>query len=89
LSPDERSRWNNLFHNRYEELEKRVLKGRESGEYGFIGEYASTSEAEFFAVLSERFFQCPNSLKKHFPDIYKKMQRFYRIDTADIFSALG
>lgn len=89
LDSDERKHWNNIFRRRYEELLDIVSKGREWGEYRFIGEYASTNEAEFFAVLSERFFQCPVSLEKHFPDLYKELKKFYRIDTAALFSALG
>ncbi len=89
LSGKERSRWSEIFFSRYEELLERAVKGRDWGDYRFIGEYASESEAEFFAVLSERFFQCPISLKKHFPDLYGELKNFYRLDTAEIFSSLG
>ncbi len=89
LEGRERSRWSDIFSRHFDELLEKAAKGRDWGEYRFIGEYASESEAEFFAVLSERFFQCPVSLKKHFPDLYNELRSFYRIDTADIFSALG
>ncbi len=85
----DRSRWSKIFSRHYKELLERSVKGAEWGNYHIIGEYASTGEAEFFAVLSERFFQCPVSLKKHFPDLYKELKSFYRIDTAVIFSDLG
>ncbi len=84
-----RTAWNHLMERHYEELLERSAHGREWGEYRFIGEYAAQSEAEFFAVLSERFFQCPHALKHHFPDLYNALERFYRIDTQRLFGTLG
>jgi Mlc titration factor MtfA (ptsG expression regulator) len=45
-----------------------------------IGGYAATNEAEFFAVITERFYEAPHAFKRHFPDLYKELQSFYRID---------
>ncbi|MCF6201126.1 MAG: zinc-dependent peptidase [Hydrogenimonas sp.] len=58
-------------------------------EYELFGFYAAVSEAEFFAVASERFFQRPSSLKKDFPEIYRELMEFYRLDTASIFSDIN
>jgi hypothetical protein len=46
-----------------------------------LGAYAATNEAEFFAVVTERFFESPQSLKKHFPELYNELKEFYKIDT--------
>lgn len=51
-----------------------------------LGDYALTNEAEFFAVCSERFFETPKALKKHFPEVYEEFKRFYRLDTEELFS---
>jgi MtfA peptidase len=45
-----------------------------------IDPYASESPAEFFAVLSEAFFDTPEVLNAEYPDIYQQLQRFYRQD---------
>jgi len=89
MEPDHRNRWNRVLSRHFEELRKRSLHNREWGEYSLFGAYAAVNEAEFFAVASERFFQRPNSLKKHFLDIYKEFEEFYGLDTAKLFWKLG
>ena len=43
-----------------------------------INPYAATSEAEFFAVLSEYFFTAPGVLKAAFPRAYRQLKLFYQ-----------
>ena len=45
-----------------------------------IDPYASESPAEFFAVLSEYFFELPDVLVAEFPAVYAQMRQFYRQD---------
>ena len=40
--------------------------------------YGATSPAEFFAVFSEVFFERPDVLRKHYPDIYEQLELYYR-----------
>lgn len=40
--------------------------------------YAATSPAEFFSVLSEVFFERPERIKKHFPEVYTLLELYYR-----------
>jgi Mlc titration factor MtfA (ptsG expression regulator) len=42
--------------------------------------YALTSEAEFFAVMSEAFFTRTGVLARHLPDLHAALARFYRQD---------
>lgn len=42
--------------------------------------YAATSPAEFFAVLSEVFFERPTILQQHYTAIYDQLRRYYRQD---------
>ena len=42
-----------------------------------INPYAATSEAEFFAVISEYFFQKPGQLKEQHPELWKMLERIY------------
>ncbi len=83
VPPLERSKyheWTNVLYHEFEKLNSVALKNREWGDYKFIGEYAATNEAEFFAVLTERFFESPKSLKEKFPDLYNALKDFYRTD---------
>ena len=42
--------------------------------------YAASSPAEFFAVLSEVFFERPDVVKHRYPDIYGQFCQYYRQD---------
>jgi Mlc titration factor MtfA (ptsG expression regulator) len=42
-----------------------------------INPYALTNEAEFLAVASEYFFQKPEELKHHHPEIYEQLSRIF------------
>ncbi|EIL92007.1 hypothetical protein UU7_11999 [Rhodanobacter spathiphylli B39] len=43
-----------------------------------IDPYGLESHAEFFAVLSEQFFEAPAALREHLPDVYRQLEQFYR-----------
>lgn len=45
-----------------------------------IDPYAFTNEVEFFAVLSEYFFEAPNALARKHPEIYASLQSLFRQD---------
>jgi hypothetical protein len=42
-----------------------------------INPYATTNEAEFFAVVSEYFFENPERLKDRHPDLYANLSRIF------------
>lgn len=42
-----------------------------------IDEYALTNEAEFFAVVSEYFFEKPNELQRHHPELFELLERIF------------
>ncbi|MDF1840533.1 MAG: zinc-dependent peptidase [Rubripirellula sp.] len=63
-----------------EEL-KSTSKGR-----SHINDYAYTNEAEYFAVLTEYFFEAPDVLQRKNPELYKLMQSMYRQDTRGFLS---
>jgi Mlc titration factor MtfA (ptsG expression regulator) len=46
-----------------------------------IDDYAYTNEAEYFAVLSEYFFEAPDVLEKKNPNIYRMLESMYRQNT--------
>jgi Mlc titration factor MtfA (ptsG expression regulator) len=47
-----------------------------------IDEYGATSPAEFFAVVTETFFEQPEPLKRRHPRLYEQLVLFYRQDPA-------
>jgi len=87
IPPIEKSKyneWTNILFEDYKKLNKIVLKDRDWGKYKLLGSYASTNEAEFFAVITERFFETPHSLKKHFPELYNELKDFYNIESVNL-----
>jgi Mlc titration factor MtfA (ptsG expression regulator) len=42
-----------------------------------IDSYAATNDAEFFAVISEYFFQKPEQLKSHHPELWEMLNTMY------------
>ena len=44
--------------------------------------YASENPAEFFAVISEAFFDMPHAVAQAFPAVYEQLALFYRQDPA-------
>jgi Mlc titration factor MtfA (ptsG expression regulator) len=54
----------------------------DAGEHTPIDPYACESPGEFFAVLSEVFFEIPDLLQAEYPAVYDQLRRFYRQDPA-------
>jgi len=52
-----------------------------------IDRYGATSPAEFFAVVTETFFEKPRQLRSKYPDLYLQLQQFYRQDPAASLAA--
>ena len=52
-----------------------IYKGRSD-----INPYGATSPTEFFAVISEYFFERPQLLKSKHPDLYKMLEKMFRTD---------
>jgi MtfA peptidase len=73
-----RETWAAVFTAAYEDFCERIDAGEELP----IDEYASESPAEFFAVLSEVFFEHPALLIERYPDAYRELTLFYRQDPA-------
>lgn len=72
--------WATAFGPAYEDFGRRVDRAEQAGEELDIDPYASESPAEFFAVLSEYFFELPDLLSAEYPAVYAQMRRFYRQD---------
>jgi Mlc titration factor MtfA (ptsG expression regulator) len=73
-----REAWSKAFTAAYEDLCRRV----DAGEDTEIDPYATESPAEFFAVISESFFEIPDLLQTVYPEVYGQLSQFYRQDPA-------
>ena len=66
--------WAHDFSTAYKDLCARV----DAGEDTAIDPYAVYDPAEFFAVLTETFFETPDVLHAEYPAVYRQLQQFYR-----------
>jgi len=66
--------WSNVFADAYEDFRVRV---RDAGTLS-IDAYGARSPGEFFAVLSEVFFEDPTVLVSQYPKVYRQLESFYR-----------
>jgi Mlc titration factor MtfA (ptsG expression regulator) len=73
-----REAWTEAFTGAYQDLRRRV----EGGQHTAIDPYAAESPAEFFAVLSEVFFEAPELVQEVYPQVYDQLSLFYRQDPA-------
>lgn len=71
--------WVQTCSQEYLRLKHDAQKGRMS----FLDAYGATSEAEFFAVATEQFFDQPRKMIQHAPDLYRVLKEYYRQDPAD------
>jgi MtfA peptidase len=68
--------WEQVFFAAYEHFCQRV----DAGEATLVDPYASEHPAEFFAVLSESFFEQPQIVAREYPELYALMTDYYRQD---------
>jgi Mlc titration factor MtfA (ptsG expression regulator) len=68
--------WAAAFEAAYVDFCRRVDRGEETA----IDPYASESPAEFFAVLTEAFFEMPDVLADDYPAVYGQLKRFFKQD---------
>ncbi len=61
---------------------------RKTDQRGHVDGYAYTNEAEYFAVLSEYFFEAPDTLARKDPETYRMMQAMYRQDTKSLLQGM-
>jgi MtfA peptidase len=54
----------------------------ERGKDTWLDPYAAEHPSEFFAVISEAFFQEPKETQRRYPDFYEQLKLFYRQDPA-------
>jgi len=66
--------WAQAFSAAYEDFCQRSDAGEEIA----IDPYAAESPGEFFAVLSEAFFEMPETVRDEYPLVYDQLVQFYR-----------
>ncbi len=76
--PAQRRRWHEVMTAEYQQL----IQDAEQGRATLLDTYGASSEAEFFAVATECFFDCPVELRAEHPPLYDLLREYYRQDPA-------
>ena len=77
-----RKTWEATLLEAYEDFCALVEEAAERAEDTLLDPYAAESPGEFFAVMSETFFETPDILSEEYPALYAQMSLFYRQDPA-------
>jgi Mlc titration factor MtfA (ptsG expression regulator) len=71
--------WARVLGRGYRNLREKVSRN----EQDIMDEYGATNEAEFFAVVTETFFEKPLQLQKIHPALYDQLRDYYQLDPAE------
>ena len=75
-----REAWVAAFEPAYADFCRRVDVAEVRGEETLLDPYGAEHPAEFFAVMSETFFEAPDLLRHEYPAVYAQLQLFYHQD---------
>jgi len=79
---DRYARWSRVMLAEFAQLQQSAGTQQPS----LFSYYGATSPAEFFAVVSEVFFEQPREMAALHPALYAELREFYRVDPVDFFS---
>lgn len=68
--------WSQVFNKAFERFQCRLKKGKRP----VIDPYGATNPAEFFAVVTETFYEKPEKLSQHYPELYEQLSSYYQVD---------
>jgi hypothetical protein len=71
-----RGAWSGAFAEAYEGFCDALERGKDT----WLDPYAAEHPSEFFAVISEAFFQQPAETRRRYPAVYDQLKLFYRQD---------
>ena len=71
--------WATVLTKEFEEFLTRVSKRSNK----VIDSYGAVSAVEFFAVITESFFEKPWQMKRELPELYQQLSRYYGVDAAE------
>lgn len=69
-------RWQRVMSAAYAQLQDE----RDAGREGVIDNYGATDPAEFFAVVTEAFYEQPHALAESHADVFAELRDFYCVD---------
>jgi hypothetical protein len=75
IDPDH---WSRVMTAAYNDLTAAVEKNRRTR----LNRYGATNPAEFFSVATETFFEQPQKLQRHYPELFELLRCYYQVNPA-------
>ncbi|MEZ5534237.1 MAG: zinc-dependent peptidase [Thiolinea sp.] len=72
-------RWAKVLTEEFERLQRAAYRGDQT----LLDHYGATEPAEFFAVVTETFFEMPEQMREKHPALFEQLQNYYRVNPAD------
>lgn len=72
-------RWATVFTDEFKRLQQAAYRGDAT----LIDHYGATEPAEFFAVVTETFFEKPAQMASQHPSLFQELQKYYKVDPRD------
>lgn len=73
-------RWSRVMSQAFNDLQASQQHAQVGDVPPLFDPYGATDPAEFFAVVSETFFEQPAEVARQYPQLYAQLRDFYRID---------
>lgn len=73
-----RDAWRRVFGEAYQRFERAAAANRRT----LVDPYGAGDPAEFFAVVTESFFERPLALRREYAALYDELAAYYRVDPA-------
>ena len=76
--PEHYAEWSRVLSRDFDAFRQRVA----DSDNNVIDSYGAESAAEFFAVISESFFEKPRQMREQWPELYQQLANFFQLDPA-------
>ena len=73
------SAWARAFNEEFQSLQRAAASHSKS----LFDYYGATDPAEFFAVATETFYECPQQMAEQHPELFGQLRHYYRVDPRD------
>jgi len=78
-NPERQASWSRVMQVEFEALVAALERGEEDT---FLDPYGASDPVEFFAVVTEAFFEQGPELRAHHPALFDELLAFYRVATS-------
>ena len=81
-TPEQYKQWSEVLNAEFILQQQKLADGADD----VIDSYGATSPAEFFAVVTETFFEKPHQLAHRHPKLYEQFKQCYLLDPKEWFT---